>query len=155
MRHYMWKAILFMTLYTAQSNSKPVDQLNLGKYPTIYNSDQHKVTLLRVGKTEENTVLIKIEGVDNEHDGQIFKHKKICLDTKCNSYKYETLEIPKKEKWWTIQAVQKYSYTSVILYPPLINKKFQLKVSKKRVVKFNSKKFYDEYLGQLKQRKLK
>jgi hypothetical protein len=124
----------------------------LGKYPQVFKSGSYIVTVLRVGK-DESTLLIKVDGLDNAFDGQIYKHTQICENTACTNYKYETTEIPGKKRWWTIQSSRPWGdYDSMILYPPGIDKKQEL-YKDNRPESFDPLKFYMEYEGQLAIRK--
>lgn len=135
--------VLFMPSF-AQAEAPP----ELGKYPTVYqSSDGHTVTVLRLGK-DDGTVLIKVDGIDNNLDGKIFKHTKICENTNCTTYKYETKEIPGKERWWTLQSSRQWgSYDDVSLYPPGVEKKYPVSAGK-RPDSFDAENFYQQYLGQ-------
>ncbi len=122
-------------------------QPELGKYPQMFSGDDYTITLLRLGK-DETTVLIKVDGVDNAFDGQIYKHTKICGNTACTNYKFETKDIPGKKRWWTIQSNRQWGeYDSMSFYPPGINKKHYISADR-RPKDFDSQKFYQEYLGQ-------
>jgi hypothetical protein len=122
-------------------------QPELGKYPKIFSTGEYTVTMLRFGE-DDSTVLLKVDGIDNKFDGQIFLHKKLCDNTPCTSYKYETKEIPGKERWWTFQSHRSWgSYDELSLFPPGIDKKHGLS-SAKRPDKFDPNGFYQEYLGQ-------
>jgi hypothetical protein len=142
------KSILTSIFILICSSNSFADQPKLGKYPTVYEGDDYVVTILKIGSKEEKTVLIKVDGIDNDFDGEIYLHGTICDNTDCSNYKYETTEIPGKEKWWTVQSTRSWGeYDNVILYPPGINKKTP--ISKvKRPKDFDSEKFYSEYLGQ-------
>lgn len=118
-------------------------QPELGKYPQVFVSDGHTVTMLRLGK-DDSSVLIKVDGIDNAFDGQIYQHSKICENTTCTTFKYETKEIPGKARWWTLRSSE---YDSMIFYPPGVDKKHSIG-SAQRPDKFDSEKFYQEYLGQ-------
>lgn len=119
----------------------------LGKYPVVFTGEQYTVTMLRIGK-DESTVLIKVVGIDNPFDGQIYKHSRICENTPCTTYKYETKEIPGKARWWTIQASRSWGDSEQLsLFPPGIDKKYGI-YRNKQPVDFNAKQFYQEYLGQ-------
>ena len=123
------------------------DEPKLGKYPKMFQADYYEVTMLRLGE-DDSTVLIKVDGIDNDFDGQIFLHKKLCDNTECTNYKYETTEIPGKTRWWTVQSTRSWGdYDNMILYPPGINKKSEL-YSSSRPDGFDSSAFYQEYLGQ-------
>lgn len=123
------------------------DKPELGKYPQVYAAAGYTITLLRLGK-DDSTVLIKVVGIDNAFDGQIYKHKKICENTTCTTFKYETNEIPGKERWWTIQSSRPWGdYDSMNFYPPGIDKKFSIGPAK-APDNFEAEKFYQEYLGQ-------
>lgn len=124
----------------------------IGKYPNVYMSGDYIVTVVRLGADSDNTVLIKVDGIDNDFDGQIFKHIKKCDNKSCTSFKYETREIPQKKRWWTIQAASSWGDASLILYPPGIDKKSYLSKTK-RPAKFDTQKFYKEYLRQKSSRK--
>ena len=116
-------------------------QPELGKYPSVFTSlDGHTVTMLRLGK-DDSTMLIKVDGIDNDFDGKIFKHTKICENTNCTTYKYETKEIPGKERWWTVRSSNSYgSYDDMSLYPPGVNKKSSIGASR-RPDSFDAKNF--------------
>ena len=120
----------------------------LGKYPTVYEGGDYTVTMLRLGKTSKQTVLIKVDGLDNDFDGEIYLHNQKCDNKQCNNFKYETKQVPGKKRWWTIQASSSYGgYSNLSMYPPGIDKKTSIhKV--KRPKGFDAKKFYKEYLGQ-------
>lgn len=138
--------ILICPLFILPAYSQ-AEQPELGKYPQIFSVDGYTVTLLRLGK-DETTVLIKVDGIDNAFDGQIYKHTKICENTPCTTYKFETTEIPGKQRWWTIQSSRPWGdYDSMSFYPPGIDKKYSLRQGA-RPDGFDSKKFYQEYLGQ-------
>jgi ribosomal protein L35AE/L33A len=123
------------------------EQPELGKYPKVFSADDYTVTMLRLGK-DDSSVLIKVDGIDNQFDGQIYLHKKVCLNTSCANYRYETTEIPGKEKWGTIWSVRSWgNYDEVSFYPPGIDKKHGL-YKDKRPDNFDSNGFYKEYLGQ-------
>jgi len=119
-----------------------------GKYPTVYEGGDYVVTMLRLGEEAKKTVLIKVDGIDNKFDGEIYLHTKKCDNTQCTNYKYETHEIPAQDKWWTVQVTKGYGdYENIIMYPPGVDKKTSLhKV--KRPKEFDSEKFYKKYLGQ-------
>lgn len=139
-------------LFVLISMHAHADQPELGKYPQILKAGDYTITMLKIGK-DESTVLIKVDGLDNDFDGQIFKHTKICENTTCTSYKYETVEIPGKKRWWTIQSSRPWGdYDSMIFYPPGIDKKQDV-YSGKRPESFDSSRFYKEYEGQLAIRK--
>ncbi len=120
----------------------------VGKYPTMFKSGDYTITMLRLGKKEDKTVLIKVDGIDNDFDGQIYKHITKCNNTNCTSYNLETAEIPGKKSWWTIQSLKSWgNYDNLSFYPPGINKKSRIyKIN--RPEKFDSNQFYQEYLGQ-------
>lgn len=124
------------------------NQPKLGKYPTVlFSSEGHTVTIVRLGN-DDNTALIKVDGIDNDLDGKILKHTKICENTDCTTFKYETKEIPGKERWWTLRSSRQWgSYDEVSLYPPGVEKKFPVSTGK-RPDQFDSEKFYQQYLGQ-------
>jgi ribosomal protein L35AE/L33A len=93
-------------------------------------------------------VLIKVDGIDNQFDGQIYLHKKVCLNTSCTNYRYETSEIPGKGNWRTVWSIRSWgNHDEVSFYPPGIDKKHGL-YKAKRPDKFDSNVFYKEYLGQ-------
>lgn len=137
---------LFLLLSPALGHAEKKPEL--GKYATVYSSsDGHTVTMLRLGK-DDSTMLIKVEGIDNDFDGKIFKHTKICENTNCTTYKYETKEIPGKERWWTVRSSDLYGgYEDMTLYPPGINKKSSLGRAA-RPDSFDAEKFYQQYLGE-------
>ena len=137
-------AFTFSNVNAATKNTQP----EIGKYPHQYTSGDYVVTILRLGDESKNTALIKVDGIDNKHDGQIYKHTKKCQNKQCTSYIYETTEIPNKKTWWTINASISYAHTNLNFFPPTIDKKHSLNKSK-RPKGFNSQKFYKEYLGQL------
>ena len=138
---------IIISLFLVLPVYSQAEQPELGKYPQMFSGDDYKITLLRVGK-DETTVLIKVDGVDNAFDGQIYMHTKLCDNTACTSYKYETTEIPGKEKWWTIQSSRPWGdYDSMSFYPPGIDKKYSIGAGN-RPDGFDSQKFYQEYLGQ-------
>ena len=135
---------IVLAFYFAFATAEPIE---LGKYPKVFSAGYYKVTMLRLGKGED-TVLIKVDGIDNEFDGQIYLHKRICDNTRCTNYKYETKEIPGKSRWWTIQSQRSWgNYDSMIFYPPGIDKKHDLGVDR-RPDSFDPDAFYQEYLGQ-------
>lgn len=119
----------------------------IGKYPSVYEGSDYVVTMLRIGEASRETVLIKVEGVDNDLDGEIFLYTKKCDNTRCTDYKYETLEISGKERWWTIQVSTSYGYENIVMFPPGIDKKTGIR-KVKRPKSFDSSKFYKEYLAQ-------
>ncbi|VAW65377.1 hypothetical protein MNBD_GAMMA09-2950 [hydrothermal vent metagenome] len=120
----------------------------LGKYPEVYEGSDYVITLLRLGEKEKKTVLIKVDGIDNDFDGQIYLHTKKCDNRPCTAFKYETKEIPGKKKWATIQTTSSWgSQNNLIMYPPGINTKSSI-YKVKRPKGFDSQKFYDEYQGQ-------
>ena len=119
----------------------------LGKYPQVFASGGYTVTMLRLGK-DDSTVLIKVVGIDNAFDGQIYKHTKICENTTCTTFKFETDEIPGKKRWWTLQSTRPWGeYDSMSFYPPGVDKKLGISPSR-APESFDSEKFYQEYLGQ-------
>ena len=120
----------------------------LGKYPTVYEGGDYVVTMLRLGKKSAGTVLIKVDGIDNDFDGEIYLHKQKCDNKQCTNFKYETKQVPGKKKWWTVQSTSSHGgYSNLAMYPPGIDKKSSIhKV--KRPKGFDAKKFYKEYLGQ-------
>lgn len=123
-------------------------KVELGKYPQVFQSGDMIVTMLRVGKEKDNTVLIKVDGIDNQHDGQIYKHKKKCDNKRCTSYKFETKEIKGKKRWWTFQSSRSWGeYSYVTFFPPGISKKHGI-YKTSRPKGFDPEKFYKEYLGQ-------
>jgi len=124
------------------------DRQELAKYPSVYEGSDYVLTMLRTGEHSRETVLIKVEGIDNDFDGQIYLHSKKCEDTRCTAYRYETSEVPGKARWWTVQSVgSSYGHENLIMYPPGIDTKTAIhKV--KRPGGFNAEKFYAEYLGQ-------
>lgn len=122
-------------------------QPELGKYPQVFVSDGYTVTMLRLGK-DDSSALIKVDGIDNAFDGQIYQHSKICENTPCTTFKYETKEIPGKARWWTLRSSRPWGeYDSMSFYPPGVDKKHSIG-SAQRPDKFDSEKFYQEYLGQ-------
>lgn len=139
---------IFLLLFVITSSCSFGSEPELGKYPTIYEGDDYVVTILRIGDKEADTALIKVDGIDNEFDGEIYLHLKKCGDVNCINYKYETNEIPNKDRWWTVQSSRSWGeYDNIIIYPPGIHKKSPIhKV--KRPKDFDSNKFYLEYLGQ-------
>lgn len=145
MKKIKWIVTCFiLVLLFGQVNAA---QPELGKYPKIFSADNYKITLLRIGK-DESTVLIKVDGIDNEFDGQIFMHTKICDNTPCTSYKYETKEIPGKARWWTIQSSRPWGdFDSMSFYAPGIDERHYLSADR-RPDKFDPNNFYQEYLGQ-------
>lgn len=143
----MMRKILFniILLLPAVVMAKAPD---IGKYPNIYKSGDYIITALRFGPVEDKTVLIKVEGIDNEFDGQIYKHTKNCLNSRCSSYRLETSELPGHKRWWTIQSSTSYGrYENLIFFPPGIDKKSDI-FKTKRSKNFNAALFYKEYLGQ-------
>lgn len=119
----------------------------IGKYPKVFESGNYTVTMLRLGK-DDDSVLIKVTGIDNELDGQIYKHSKICENTPCTTFKYETAEIPGKKRWWTLQFTRPWGdYDEITLFPPGIDKKHRAHPTK-APEGFDVEKFYQEYLGQ-------
>ncbi len=123
------------------------DKPELGKYPQVFSSGEYTVTMLRLGK-DDSTVLIKVDGLDNAFDGQIYKHTKICENTTCTTFKYETKEIPGKARWWTLQSSRPWGdYDNMSFYPPGIDKKLGIS-ARQRPNNFDPGKFYQEYLGQ-------
>ena len=149
---YLCKTFMTFSMLTLLTFPLLAKTPELGKYPKAYSSGDYKVTLLRIGKAEENTVLIKVDGIDNEFDGEIYKHIKKCDTTDCNSFKYETTEIPGKKRWWTIQQSSQWGYGNLKFFPPGIDKEHYLS-TEKRPKDFNPEKFYNEYQGQIKKRK--
>jgi hypothetical protein len=128
------------------------DAPKVGKYPKVFKSKDYTVTMVKLGATDDKVFLVKVDGLDNDFDGQIFKHETKCNNTRCTSYKLETKEIPGKKRWWTIQSTNSWgSYDGLILYPPGIDKKSDL-FQVERPEKFDSKAFYQAYLGQKTQR---
>ncbi|HED36139.1 MAG TPA: hypothetical protein ENJ08_18240 [Gammaproteobacteria bacterium] len=139
--------MLFMPIISSS------DTPEIGKYPSVYEGSDYVATILRLGKESEKTVLIKVDGVDNDFDGEIYLHTQKCDNTRCTNYKYETHEIPGKEKWWTIQVTAGgYGYENIIMYPPGIDKKTGI-YKVKRPKAFDASKFYKEYLAQKSLRK--
>ncbi len=135
-----------LTLYLSQAVA---EQPALGKYPRLFVAGGYRVTILRIGQ-DDSSVLIKVDGIDNGLDGQIFLHKKLCDNKRCTNYKYETTEIPGNVRWWTIQSHrQRDDVDSMILYPPGVDKKYALHPDK-RPDSFDAKAFYHTYLGQRK-----
>ena len=128
------------------------EQPELGKYPKILKSGNYTITMLRIGK-DDSVMLIKVDGIDNNFDGQIFKHTKICENTNCTAYKYETVEIPGHKRWWTIQITRSWGdYDNIVFYPPGVEKKHDASESK-RPDSFDPVKFFNEYKAQLVKRK--
>lgn len=124
----------------------------MGKYPQVFQGGDYIVTMLRLGDTEDKTFLIKVDGIDNDFDGEIYKHITKCNNKRCTSYKLETSEIPGKKRWWTIQSKNSWGNNDgLVLYPPGVDKKSFL-YKTKRPEDFNSKNFYQTYLGQKAQR---
>ena len=122
--------------------------IKLGKYPQIFKTDDHMVTMLRIGDTDDKTFLIKVVGVDNEFDGQIYLHQTKCHDTRCSSYVMETKEIPGKAKWWTIQSTSSWTdFDNLTLFPPGVEKRSNLS-KVERPDDFDSAAFFEEYLAQ-------
>ncbi len=141
------KLLLIIKLLVISTAIYAEEQI-LGKYPKVYTGDEYVVTILRLGKTEDKTALIKVDGIDNDYDGQIYKHTKKCDNQKCTDFKYETKEIPGKKRWWTIQTVSSWADNeSLVVYPPGIDKKTTI-FKIKRPKDFDKEKFYKEYLGQ-------
>lgn len=137
--------IPFVLLIPGLSQAKSPPEL--GKYPTVYQSAEgHTVTVLRLGK-DESAVLIRVDGIDSNLDGRIFKHTRICENTPCTTYKYETKEVPSRERWWTLRSSRQWGSDEVSLYPPGVEKKYAL-YSGKRPEGFDAQKFYEQYLGQ-------
>lgn len=101
---------------------------------------------------EDNTVLIKVDGLDSSFDGEIYKHVKKCDTSDCTSFKYETTEIPGKKRWWTIQQSTQWGDEYMKFFPPGIDKEHSLK-EEKRPKDFDSGKYYETYQNQLKTRK--
>jgi hypothetical protein len=142
------KSTLISLFILILSSNSFAGQSQLGKYPIVYEGDDYVVTILKIGNIESNTTLIKVNGIDNKFDGEIYLHIKKCDNTDCSNYKYETKEVPGKENWWTVQSTRSWGeYDNVILYPPGINKKISI-TKVKRPKDFDSDKFYSEYLGQ-------
>ena len=141
-----------LLFFVSFSSSLFAETPNIGKYPTMFQADDYTVTMLRIGDKEDKVFLIKVDGIDNEFDGQIFKHETKCNVKRCTSYKLETKEIPGKKRWWTIQSTSTWgNYDGLILYPPGIKQKSNLyKVDRPK--KFDAQAFYQTYLGQLTQR---
>lgn len=125
-----------------------MSDVKLGKYPQIYKSNDYKVTMLRIGDADDKTLLIKVDGVDNDFDGQIYFHETKCHDTRCSSYVMETKEIPGKAKWWTIQSTSSWSdFDNLTLFPPGVDKRSNL-MKTDRPDDFDANAFYQEYLAQ-------
>lgn len=132
--------------------SAEVTEPKLGKYPQVYQSGNYTVTLLRVGEVEQKNYLVRVEGIDNDFDGEIFLHRTLCDNTTCEKYKLETKQIPGKERWWTIQTTNDWaSRTGLILYPPGIEQKQYLS-KLERPKEFNPAAFYQAYLTQASRR---
>jgi len=139
---------LILSIGLLSSSYSLANYEEIGKYPKVFESGDYIITMLRLGKEEDKIVLIKVDGLDNQFDGQIFKHHTKCDNTKCTVYKLETNEIPGKKRWWTIHSTESWgNYENLIFYPPGINKKSQLYKSQ-RPKQFDANKFYKEYLGQ-------
>lgn len=147
-RAFFLTFLLFVSIVHAAPESRP----ELGKYPQVYSSGNYKVTWLRIGKESEKKVLIKVTGVDNEHDGQIFLHEMKCDVSNCTSFKYETKEIPGKERWWTIQQTPNWDRPILKLFPPGIDKEGRL-YELERPKDFDPNAFYDLYTAQKSKRK--
>ncbi|TEW51489.1 hypothetical protein [Psychromonas algicola] len=125
-----------------------MSDVKLGKYPQIYKTSDYKVTMLRIGDADDKTFLIKVDGVDNDFDGQIYFHETKCHDTRCSSYVMETKEIPGKAKWWTIQSTSSWSdFDNLTLFAPGIDQRANLTKSD-RPDDFDANAFYQEYLAQ-------
>ncbi|RJG50704.1 hypothetical protein [Motilimonas pumila] len=124
----------------------------LGKYPKVYQTQDYQVTILRIGSKEAQTYLVKVDGLDNDFDGQIYKHHTLCDNTSCKKYKLETKEIPGTQRWWTIQTTQSWGgNTGLVMYPPGIEEK-QYLYKAERPKSFEPAAFYQTYLGQITQR---
>lgn len=131
------------------SSAVHADTPELGKYPKRFVADNYIVTMLRLGPAEDKTVLIQVSGIDNEFDNRIFKHKMICDTSDCLNYKYETNEIPGKERWWTVQQETSWNYATQYFFPYGINQKYSL-YETHRPNDFDAKAFYQTYIGQKK-----
>jgi hypothetical protein len=119
----------------------------LGKHPTHYVAGDYRVTTLRIGPDEEGTILVQTFGLDNDSDGKIYLHKKTCLNTACNIYRYETREIPGMARWWTIQAAIGFFGEELSFFPPGIDQRMELR-KVDRPSDFDPQVFYDDYVGQ-------
>ncbi len=144
MKPFMHAIVSLFLIWPAFSQA---EQPELGKYPQVFVSGSYTVTMLRLGK-DDSTVLIKVLGIDNAHDGQIYKHTKICENTTCTTFKFETKEMPGKAHWWTLQSTRPWGdYDNMSFYPPGIDKKMGISPTK-APDNFDPEKFYQEYLGQ-------
>lgn len=91
----------------------------LGRYIDQYEgragARKLEVKVLRVGKKENEEVLIKVTGVDDPLDGQIFKYKKEwqSSDKHQNKYIYVTDQVPGKDRIATFHS--DYSYGGQVL----------------------------------------
>ncbi len=94
---------LLPTLLAAMAVS-PAHAEEVGKYVYEYQAGTYRVQTLRYGPEDQNQMLIKITGIDNDQDGRIYLHTKKCDTTRCDAYKYVTTEVHKPDghQWFTI-----------------------------------------------------
>lgn len=114
------KKFLSLGLLMAASLAQAKD-VEYGKYIYEYEAGTYKVQTLRYGAEDQNQMLIKISGIDNDQDGKIYLHTKKCDTTKCDTYKYVTTEVHKPDghQWFTIYNPGGW-YNGDILQPYLV-----------------------------------
>lgn len=117
----MKKILSTLTLVTAAAIAQADDKVEVGKYVYEYEAGIYRVQMLRYGPADQDQVLIKITGIDNDQDGKTYLHTKKCDTTKCDTYKYVTTEVHKPDghQWFTIYNPGGW-YNGEILQPYLV-----------------------------------
>ena len=145
------KNIAFLLLVSVTSLLAYGKPPELGKYPLIFRSSpgDYTVTILRLGPESENTFLVKVDGLDNKHDGKIYKHTKKCMNTSCDQYYLATTQVNEDKKSRnTLYSMKSWgTWSSLKFFPPGMREEHQLS-QLARPNNFDSKGFYYQYSGQ-------
>lgn len=117
----------------------------VARYPEVFTSDDYTITVVSLGEDE---ALIEVAGVNDEAlDKKIFRHAKKCQTRKCEHYIYATADLPEKDNWWTLEIKDANGwYPSTFIYPGMAERTPVYKAEKPK--DFDSKAFYQRYLGQ-------
>lgn len=119
----------------------------VGKIAEVYQGDNIKITFLRYGDAKNEEYLLQVSGIDNEFDGLILKHKKVCGNTDCSTFKMETKDLKGKKRWWTFHQEKVWGGSTYYAFPYLIDKRVNLYKTKVDD-KFNPLKFLETYKRQ-------
>jgi len=122
MKNQMYLMIFFSMLFAGLFLSTEIKAQELGKYIEQYEGKKgartFRIKLLRIGKKENEEMLIQVSGVDDPLDGKIYKYKKEWQrsEKRFKDYHYVTSQIPEKERYALFHSNTQYGSQVLKVY---------------------------------------